>query len=204
MTQLFEIKVKLSPNQKKNLASAFHKHETIVLRLSKDALSGNDVLYVPQNVVKRLQKNKQPNKGMDIKLVKTNIRKQVGGSMLRSILSLGRTFAPTTAKTLCLSALAGLASEGASPVVKKIMGRGQTGGAFMIPNNSISDLVNSYNHLFTRKQVADLERGLARGDPNVFLRLSQKQMGSGLGSILASIGVPIAVDLVSKLFKKGS
>ena len=70
----------------------------------------------------------------------------------------------------------------------------------MIPNNSISDLVNSYNHLFTRKQVADLERGLARGDPNVFLRLSQKQMGSGLGSILASIGVPIAVDLVSKLF----
>jgi len=74
----------------------------------------------------------------------------------------------------------------------------------MIPNNSISDLVNSYNHFLTRKQVGDLARGLARGDPNVLLRLSQKQMGSGLGSILASIGIPVAVDSVSKLFKKGS
>jgi len=82
MTQLFEIRVKLSPNQIKNLASAFYKRESIVLRLSKDALSGNDVLYVPQNVVKRLGKNKQLNKGMEIKLAKTNIRKQVGGSLL--------------------------------------------------------------------------------------------------------------------------
>ena len=43
---------------------------------------------------------------MDIKLSKTNIRKQVGGSLLTSILSLGRTFAPTIAKkTLVLSAV---------------------------------------------------------------------------------------------------
>ena len=138
---------------------------------------------------------------MGIKLAKTNIRNQVGGSLLTSILSLGSIFAPTIAKTLGLSALAGLASEGASQVVKKITGRGQTGGAFMIPNNSISDLVNTYNHLLTRKQVGDLARGLARGEPTVLLRLSQKQMGSGLGSILASIGIPIAVDLVSKLIK---
>jgi len=100
--------------------------------------------------------------------------------------------------------LAGLALEGPSQVVKKISGRGQKGGAFMIPNNSISDLVNSYNHLLTAKQVGDLARGLARDDPNVLLRLSQKQMGTGLGSILASVGIPIAVDLVSKLFEKGS
>ena len=49
---------------------------------------------------------------MDIKLAKTNIRKQVGGSLLTSILTLGRTLAPTLGKTLGLSALAGLASEG--------------------------------------------------------------------------------------------
>ena len=52
MTQLFEMKVNLSPNQKQNLASAFHKRETIVLGLSKNALSGNDVLYVPQMLPK--------------------------------------------------------------------------------------------------------------------------------------------------------
>ena len=48
---------------------------------------------------------------MDIKLPKTNIQKQIGGSLLSSILSLGTTFLPTIGKTLGLSALSGLASE---------------------------------------------------------------------------------------------
>ena len=145
MTQLYEIKVSLSPNQKKNLSNAYHKRETIVLRLTKNSLSGNDTLYVPSTVVKRLAKSQKLEKGMDIKLAKTNIRKQVGGSLLTSILTLGRTLAPTIGKTLGLSALAGLASEGASQVVKKI-----TGG-FLIPNDKINQLI-AYKHLLTDKQ----------------------------------------------------
>ena len=81
MTQLYEIKVRLSPNQKQNLSKSYHEKETIVLRLTKDSLSGNDTLYVPQNIVKRLIKNRKLNKGMDIKLTKTNIRKQVNESL---------------------------------------------------------------------------------------------------------------------------
>ena len=65
---------------------------------------------------------------MEIKLTKTNIRKQVGGALLSSILTLGRTLAPTLGKTLGLSALAGLASEGASQIVKKISGSGAKRG----------------------------------------------------------------------------
>ena len=148
MTQLYEIKVSLSPNQKKNLSNAYHKRETIVLRLAKDSLSGNDTLYVPSNVVKRLKKNQKLRKGMDIKLAKTNIRKQVGGSLLTSILTLGRTLAPTLGKTLGLSALAGLASEGASQVVKKIAGKGVQSGGFLIPQNKIDQLI-AYKHLLT-------------------------------------------------------
>ena len=151
MTQLYEIKVSLSPNQKKNLSNAYHKRETIVLRLAKDSLTGNDTLYVPSNVVKRLEKNHKLRKGMDIKLAKTNIRKQVGGSLLTSILTLGRTLAPTLGKTLGLSALAGLASEGASQVVKKIAGKGVQSGGFLIPQNKIDQLI-AYKHLLTDKQ----------------------------------------------------
>jgi len=188
MTQLFEIKVNLSPNQKENLASAFHKRETIVLRLSKDALSGNDVLYVPQNVAKRLHKNRQLNKGMDIKLANSNIRKQVGGNLLTSILSLGRTFAPTIAKTLGLSALAGLASEGASQVVEKITGRDQTGG-FLIPQNKIDQLI-AYKHLLTTKQKQDILNALQTGG-SLTIRPTRVQSGGFLGSLLASIGMLI-------------
>ena len=85
MTELHEIRVSLSPNQKKNLSNAYHKRETIIMRLSKDSLYGNDILYVPLTVAKRLLKSRKLNKGMDIKLAKTNIRKQVGGSLLTSI-----------------------------------------------------------------------------------------------------------------------
>ena len=132
MTQLYESKVGLSPSQTKNLSRAYRQKETIILRLSKDSLTGGDTLYVPSNIVKRLDKNRKLKKGMDIELSKTNIRKQIGGSFLSTILNVGRTFGPTLAKTLGLSALAGAASEGASQIVKKISGRGQTGG-FMLP-----------------------------------------------------------------------
>lgn len=48
-TQLYEIKVKLSENQKKNLANAFHNKQE-AFRLNKNALSGPDSLNVPKTV----------------------------------------------------------------------------------------------------------------------------------------------------------
>ena len=196
MTQLYEIKVSLSPNQKKNLSNAYHKRETIVLRLTKDSLSGNDTLYVPLNVVKRLEKNHKLRKGMDIKLAKTNIRKQVGGSLLTSILTLGRTLAPTLGKTLGLSALAGLASEGASQVVKKIS------GGFLIPQNKIDQLI-AYKHLLTNKQKQDILKSLQSGGQLV-VKPTKSQYGGFLGTLLASIGLPLAIEAIKKITGKGA
>ena len=197
MTQLYEIKVSLSPNQKKNLSNAFHKRETIVLRLTKDSLTGNDTLYVPSNVVKRLAKSKKLKKGMDIKLAKTNIRKQVGGSLLTSILTLGRTLVPTIGKTLGLSALAGLASEGASQVVKKIAGKGVQSGGFLIPQNKIDQLI-AYKHLLTDKQKRDILNSIQSGGQLV-MKPTKSQYGGFLGTLLASIGIPLAVEAIKKM-----
>ena len=197
MTQLYEIKVSLSPNQKKHLSNAYHKRETIVLRLTKDSLSGNDTLYVPLNIVKRLEKNRKLRKGMDIKLSKTNIRKQVGGSLLSTVLTLGRTFGPTIAKTLGLSALGGLASEGASQIVKKISGKGAQTGGFLIPQNKIDQLI-TYKHLLTTKQKKDIINALQTGS-GVHIKPTKVQTGGFLGTLLASIGVPLALEAVKKL-----
>ena len=202
MTQLFEIKVSLSPNQKKNLSNAYHKRETIILRLTKDSLSGNDTLYVPQNIVKRLNKNRKLRKGMDIKLAKTNIRKQVGGSLLSTVLSLGRTFAPTIAKTIGLSALAGLASEGASQIVKKISGKGLQTGGFLIPQNKINQLI-AYKHLLTTKQKQDILNALQTGS-GVHIKPTKVQTGGFLGTLLASIGVPLALEAIKKITGNGA
>ena len=202
MTQLYEIKVSLSPNQKKNLSNAYHKRETIVLRLTKDSLSGNDTLCVPSNVVKRLEKNQKLKKGMDIKLAKTNIRKQVGGSLLTSILTLGRTLAPTLGKTLGLSALAGLASEGASQVVKKISGNGIQSGGFLIPQNKIDQLI-AYKYLLTNKQKKDILNSLQSGGQLV-VKPTKSQYGGFLGTLLASIGLPLAIEAIKKITGKGA
>ena len=158
MTQRFEINVKLSENQKKNISDAYRKRETVVIRLTNDSLSGNDTLYVPAMVKKRLEKNRKEKKGMDIKLSKTNIRKQIGGSLLTSALSMARMFGPTIAKTLGLSALAGAASTGASQIVKKIAGKGTKTGGFLIPQNKINKLI-AKKHLLSEKQKKDILEG---------------------------------------------
>ena len=201
-TQLYEINVTLSENQKKKLSKAYHKRETITLRLKSDALSGGDTLLVPLTTVKRLEKNRNMNKGMEIKLAKTNIRKQVGGSLLTSILSLARTFGPTLAKTVGLSALAGAASEGASQVVKKISGKGNQTGGFLIPNSKINQLIEN-KHLLSDKQKKDILNALQTGS-GVHIKPTKKQTGGFLGTLLASIGVPLAIEAFKKMTGGGS
>ena len=195
MTQLHKINVKLSENQKKNLSAAYHKRETIVLRLTNDSLHGNDTLYVPNMVKKRLEKNRKLNKGMDIKLAKTNIRKQVGGSLLTSVLALGRAFGPTIAKTLGLSALAGAASTGASQIVKKIAGKGVQRGGFLIPQNKIDKLIAN-KHLLSAKQKKDILYALQSGS-GVVIKPTKTQSGGFLGTLLASIGIPMVLKALT-------
>ena len=139
---------------------------------------------------------------MDIKLAKTNIRKQVGGSLLSTVLSLGRTFAPTIAKTLGLSALAGLASEGASQVVKKISGKGVQTGGFFIPQNKIDQLI-TYKHLLTTKQKKDILNALQTGS-GIHIKPTKVQSGGFLGSLLASIGIPLVIDAIKGIAGSGA
>ena len=195
MTQLYQINVKLSANQKKNIADAYHKRETIVIRLTNDSLHGNDTLNVPAMVKKRLEKNRKLNKGMDIKLSKTNIRKQVGGSLLTSVISMARMFGPTIAKTLGLSALAGAAGAAGSPVVKKIAGKGVQRGGFLIPQNKIDKQIANKN-LLSAKQKKDILDALQSGS-GVVIKPTKKQSGGWLGTLLASIGIPMVLKALT-------
>ena len=139
---------------------------------------------------------------MDIKLAKTNIRKQVGGSLLSTVLSLGMRALPAIGKTLGLSALGGLAEAGA----KKLIGSGQKGGALplpmMIPFNAINQLM-PYVNMFTTKQQRDILNAAQTGS-GVKITPTKTQSGGFLGTLLASIGIPLALDLVKKMTGKGA
>ena len=130
---------------------------------------------------------------MDIKLSKTNIRKQVGGSLLTSALSLARVFGPTIAKTLGLAALVGAASTGASQIVKKISGNGVKTGGFLIPQNEIDKLIAN---LLTTKQKKDILDALQSGS-GVHIKPTKKQSGGFLGTLLASIGIPMVLKALT-------
>ena len=140
---------------------------------------------------------------MDMKLSKTNIRNQVGGSLLSLILSLGRTLLPTIGKTLGLSALSGLASEGASQALKAITGKGSQIGGFLIPQNKMHMLI-PYKDLLNMKQKNDLLNALQM-EKAFHIKPTNAQTGGFLGTLLASIGIPMAVYLVKNLISgKGS
>ena len=210
MTTYHPYKVNLSKGQKDKLGRAFKANSALTLRLSAKQTSGNDELMLTANQIKRIAKAASQGKGVEIKISKTQIRKVMkqGGSLFSAIIPLARSLAPTLAKTLGLSALAGLASEGASQVVKKISGSGQRAkraeqvGGFLIPQNKIQKLIDN-KHLLTNKQKQDILTALQSGG-QIVVKPSKKQSGGLLGTMLASIGIPLALDMVKKLFGKGA
>ena len=135
---------------------------------------------------------------MQIKISKANIRKQDGSGIFSSLMPLLKTVAPTIGKTLGLSALAGAASEGASQIIKKITG----GQVFQVPNANLYKLA-MMSHLLTPKQRNDLAQAHNSAHDMLF-KITQKQVGNGIGTVLASIGIPLVLDALKGLTGRGS
>ena len=190
MAELYQINVHFSEGQKRKLAKAYRDNEEVSIRISHSALSGSDALMVPNNTVKRVAKSLELGKGVQIKISKANVRKQTGQGIFTSLMPVLRTVAPTVGKTLGLSALAGLASEGASQLVKKITG----GQVFQVPNKDLFRLA-MMSGLLNKGQIRDLAKAHQNGSDMLF-RLTQKQVGNGIGSIIASIGIPMILDAI--------
>ena len=117
-------------------------------------------------------------------------------------------YGPTIAKTIGLSALGGLASEGASQIVKAITGKGapQMGrpprttsgrkdGGFLVPKDNVGELMNFWN-LFTTTQTNNIMRALQTGS-GVHIKPTKKQSGGAIGTILASIGIPMLLNAIT-------
>ena len=89
--------------------------------------------------------------------------------------------------------LSGLASLG----VDKIFGKGQQGG-FLIPQDKIAQLI-AYKHLLSAGQKKDILNVLQSGG-QLNIKPTRTQQGGFLGTLLASIGVPL---LLNALIRKG-
>ena len=149
----------------------------------------SDTLRVIAQVVKRLQKSRNAGKGMQIRISKAKIRKQDGSGIFSSLLPVLKSVAPTIGKTLGLSALAGAASEGASQL-------------FQVANKNLYMLAQ-LSHLLSKGQRNDLANAHNLGRDLLF-KITQKQVGNEIGTVLASIGIPIVLDALKGLTGRGA
>ena len=94
------------------------------------------------------------------------------------------------AAPLVTGALSGLASLS----VDKIFGKGQRGG-FLVPIDKIAQLV-AYKHLLTTGQKKDIFKSLQTGN-GLVIRPTKTQQGGYLGTLLASIGVPLLLNALT-------
>ena len=202
MTKYFEYGVNLSEGQKTNLAKAIQTNSELTLRLKNNQLRGSDELMLTKTQLNKIQKAASNRTGVDLKISKTQIRK-AGGSLFSSLAMLGAKALPfvTKAASKALPALAtGAVSALGSLGIDKIFGKGMTGG-FLIPQNKIDQLIQHKN-LLTKAQKQQILAAVQSGGQLV-INPTAKQRGGFLGSLLASIGIPLALEMGSKLFGKG-
>ena len=210
-----EYKVNLSQGQKAKLAKAIKDGSALKLRLGKNALSGPDELFLSPRQIAKLEKAKRNNSGVEISFSKSSIRKSVkqGGSLWTSLLKLTPFVTKGVAKVaphLATGALSALGSLG----IDKIFGKGVQGGAVFpdaivkmlqkgieVPVKFLVNLIN-LKEMFTNAQKTLIGKGLQSGK-GIVLKPTKRQIHGGLLGTLAAIGIPMAIELASKIFGKG-
>ena len=136
--------------KKAKLLSAYRKIAPITLRLKHCQLRGNDKMFLSKTQMNRVRKSMANGTGSDIKISKTQIRKQAqtGGFLSALILmatSVAKSALPWITKAadpLMTGALSRLSNFG----VTKALG----GSIFSIPQNKVDQLVQ-YERLLTQK-----------------------------------------------------
>ena len=84
-------------------------------------------------------------------------------------------------------------------MLKKISGNGVKTGGLIIPYDRINELM-PYANMFTTKQRRDIIKALQMGK-GLHIYPLKKQSGGFLGTLLASIGIPMAIDPVKNMIK---
>ena len=178
-----------------------NNHTPLTLRIKHSNLAGNHELMLTKTQLKRIQKSLNDGTGVDIKISKTQIRKvaKQGGNLFTSLASLGARILPYAVKglskavpALAIGAVSALGSLG----IDKIFGKGMH-----IPKKFYPMLPYIVNEL-TQSQIDQIKKATQSGRKLV-IKPTRKQVEGGFLGTLASIGIPMAIRLVSKMFGGG-
>lgn len=197
MTNYIEYGVKLTDGQKSKLKSAIKHNSELTLRLKHSQLSGPDELMLTKTQISKITKAASNGTGANIKISKTQIKKSVkyGGNLFGALASIGSKLLPYAVKVAPALAT-GAASAVGEKLLKKIMGSG-----IPIPKSYYKFLPMLKPELL-KSQIDLINKLYGSGKP-IKIKLTSEQINGGMLGTLASIGIPMAISLVSKLFGSG-
>ena len=213
MSTYFEYGVKLTNGQKSKLASAIRNKSPLTLRLKHSHLRGPDELMLTSRQISKIKKSISNGTGSDIKISKTQIRSSVkhGGNLFSSLASIGAKVLPFAIKGMSKVAPA-LATGAVSALgeigLNKIFGKGMPPELVRIMQNGITipkkffPMLPAIKKELTKTQI-DLINKMFQSGGRVFIKPNRRQIEGGFLGTLASIGIPIAISLVSKMLGSG-
>ena len=140
--------------------------------------------------------------GSDIKISKTRIRISVkqGGNLFTSLASLGAKVLPFAMKGISKAvpalAIGAATALGEIGLINKIFGKGIT-----IPRKFI-EMLPMIKKEHTKSQIDQINRAYQSGG-RLLIKPTRKQVEGGFLGTLASIRIPTAISLVSKMFGSG-
>ena len=154
--------------------------------------------------IARIKKSLANGTGTDIKISKTQISRSVkhGGNLFTSLASLGARFLPYAIKGVSKVAPAlatGAASALGEKGLKKLFGKGVP--SVTIPKRFLP-MLPPFAREFTKAQIDQINKVYKTGGRLVIKPTHRQKEGGFLGT-LASIGIPMAISLVSKMFGSG-
>jgi hypothetical protein len=134
MSNYTKFKVYLTPNQQDKIKNAFKSGKDCSLRIEPKA--GNTDLMLTNSQINHILQNKRQNKGVEIKLSKTQLEKN--GGFLPLLLGLASAAAPFIARAAATGAL----GYAGNKIAQKVMGKGTTkkGSGIRLPGKKGSGI----------------------------------------------------------------
>ena len=194
MTTYIEYHVKLTDGQKSKLLSAIKNKSPLTLRLKHSHLKGPDELMLTKRQIAKIKKSIANGTGSDIKISKTQITRSVkhGGNLFTSLAKL-LPFAIKGVSKIAPAIATGAATALGDIGLKKLFGKGIT-----IPKKFFPFLPPFVNE-FTKAQINQINKAFKTGG-RLVIKPTQQQIEGGFLGTLASIGIPMALSLLPKLF----
>ena len=201
MTTYIEYGVTLTDRQKSKLLIAIQHKSPLTLRLKHSHLQGPDELMLTQRQIEKIKKSLANGTGSDLKFSKTQITHSVkqGGNLFTSLARIGAKLLPFALKGV--SKVAPAIATGAATAlgdlgIKKLFGKGIT-----IPQTFIP-LLPPYANMFTKAQIDKINKVFKTGG-RLVIKPTKTQIEGGFLGTLATIGIPMAISLVSKMLGSG-